>query len=95
MTLNKITATNDITISDKGGQNIPSRHQINICYTVGKPSLDNSFTSEVSFEYVLVYLYESESLVKYDKGNLLGTRPLFKHLDNTLSWLEKKTSWTI
>ena len=55
----------------------------------GKPSLNHTFTSEATFEHIVIFLLKGGYLLKQDKTNLLITHPLFKHFDTMLNWSNK------
>ena len=52
----------------------------------GKPSLNHTFTSEATFEHILIFLLRSKYLPSRDENILLNTHPLFKHLNDTPKW---------
>ena len=52
--------------------------------TFGKPSLDHTFTSEASFEHILIFVLKGRFLLESDKENLLNTHPLIKHFNKML-----------
>ena len=50
----------DVDKINKGKQLIPSEHSIMKNSAFGKPSLDHSFTSEASFEHILVFILKKD-----------------------------------
>ena len=70
----------------KGKKYQMSRHDIMKKSKFGKPSLSHTFTSEATFEHVLIFLLRSGYLPSQDENLLLDTHPLFKHLNDTLKW---------
>ena len=70
----------------KGKIKPPSRHTIMKSSQFGKPSLDHSFTSEPSFEHVLIFILKGDYLSSEDKIILCSTHPLFQHFNKMLLW---------
>lgn len=52
----------------------------------GKPSLNHTFTSEASFDHILIFILKEGYLSESNKENLLATHPLYKHLNKMLDW---------
>ena len=52
----------------------------------GRPSLDHTFTSQATFEHILIFLLKGEYLPNRDKKSLFNTHPLFRHFNNILEW---------
>jgi len=48
--------------------------------------LDHTFTSEASFEHILIFVLKGSFLLESDKENLLNTHPLIKHFNKMLNW---------
>ena len=69
-----------------GKQKIPARHEIYKNSTFGKTSKKHSFTSEASFEQVLIFVIKGTYLSNKDKNNLLNCHTLFKHLSKMIDW---------
>ena len=63
-----------------------SRHDIMKKSKFGKSSLNHTFTSEATFEHILIFLLRSKYFPNQDENTLLNTHPLFKHLNDTLKW---------
>ena len=70
----------------KGKGNMPSKYQIMKNSAFGKPSLNHTFTSEASFEHILIFILKGNWIVDLDKESLLKVHPLYKHFDKMLSW---------
>ena len=52
----------------------------------GKPDSDHSFTSEAYFEHTLLHLLKSNYLSPRDEETVLRCHPLFKHLNQMMTW---------
>ena len=87
--------SNDVSEIDKKdikGENkkgkiiVPSTHDVYRNSKIGKISRDHSFTSEASFEHVLIFLLRSNYLPDKDKNNLLESHVLFNHLNKMIDW---------
>ena len=76
--------------TNTGKQKIPTRHEIYKNCTFGKTSQNHSFTSEASFEQVLIFVIKGTYLSNEDKNKLLNCHALFKHLNKMIDW--SKTS---
>ena len=83
--LHTITSNNHESIK-KGKENMPSKHKILKKSTFEKPSSDHTFTSEASFEHILIFVLKGSFLLESDKENLLNTHPLIKHFNKMLNW---------
>ena len=70
----------------------PSRSDIMKTSKFGKFSLDHSFSSEPSFEHVLIFIYKRNYLSEEDIQVLHNAHPLYKHLHKMLLWSSKLTS---
>jgi len=73
-------------MSEEGKLLIPSKNEIMAKSAFGKPCLDHTFTSEASFEHVLIFILKSNYLIGSDKEVLLNINPLFIHLNKMLEW---------
>ena len=69
-----------------GKQKIPTRHEIYNNSAFGKTSRNHSFTSEASFEQVLIFVIKGTYLSNEDKNKLLNCHALFKHLNRMIDW---------
>ena len=77
----------DIIGRNKKGKIIaPSTHDIYRNSKIGKISQDHSFTTESSFEHILIFLLRSNYLPDKDKNNLLDSHVLFNHLNKMIDW---------
>ena len=52
----------------------------------GKPNLDHSFTSEASFDHIVIHLLKNDLLSSQNISSLLDYHPLFQHLYKMLDW---------
>ena len=52
----------------------------------GKPDVDHSFTSETSFDHIVIHLFKSDLLSHQDRYSLLDCHPLYQHLFKTIKW---------
>ena len=73
----------------KGKINLISKYEIMKKSKFGRSSLDHTFTSEATFEHILIFILKGEYLTSQDKKSLFNTHPLFKHFNNTLEWSKK------
>ena len=81
------TNANGVLLQDKKGKNtIPSKYDVYKNSKFGKVSRDHSFTSEASFEQILIFLLKSKYLPDKDKNNVLDTHFLFRHLNKMIDW---------
>ena len=64
----------------------PTKSQIFKQSSFGKPDLDHSFTSEASFDHIVIHLLKNDLLSSQDKYSLLDYHPLFRHLHKMLDW---------
>ena len=51
----------------------------------GRPSKNHSFTTDTTFDHVLLHLYKSEYLDKETIKNVSSVHPLYEHLHKTIS----------
>lgn len=51
----------------------------------GKPSLRHSFTSDITFDYIYIYVITSEYLNDDDQEQLSACHPLYSHLNRMIS----------
>ena len=70
----------------KGKKYPISKYEIMKKSKFGRPSLDHTFTSQATFEHILIFLLKGEYLPNQDKKSLFNTHPLFKHFNNILEW---------
>jgi hypothetical protein len=70
----------------KGKNTTPSKYDVYKNSKFGKVSRDHSFTSEASFEQILIFLLKSKYLPDKDKNNVLDTHFLFRHLNKMIDW---------
>ena len=81
------TNANGVLSQDKKGKNTtPSKYDVYKNSKFGKVSRDHSFTSEASFEQILIFLLKSNYLHDKDKNNVLETHYLFRHLNKMIDW---------
>ena len=73
----------------KGKQIAPDRYNVYKNSEFGKTSQNHSFTSEASFEQVLLFILKSGYFSTDEKTNLLQTHVLYHHLNNMLDWSKK------
>ena len=74
-------------LNSKKGKNIaPGRHEVYRKSIFGKTSKSHSFTSEASFEQILIFLFKSEYLSVEDEKNIGHSHPLYKHLHKMIHW---------
>ena len=64
----------------------PSKSQIFKQSGFGKPDLDHSFTSEASFDHIVIHLFKSDLLSHQDRSSLLDCHPLYHHLFKMIKW---------
>ena len=77
--------------NNKGKNNsktIPNRYEIMDKSNFGKISKNHSFTSEASFENILIHIFKSKFLPMTDENNLCSTHVLFSHLKKMIDWSE-------
>ena len=70
----------------KGKHNMPSKYEILNNSTFGKTSSDHTFTSEASFEHILIFVLKGKFILGPDKENLLDSHPLIRHFNKMLVW---------
>ena len=51
-----------------------------------KSDLNHSFTSEASFDHIVIHLLKNGLLSSQDRSSLLDCHPLFQHLSKMLKW---------
>ena len=64
----------------------PTKAELIIRGSFGRPNKNLSFVSEKTFNHVCLLLLKNRYLQHADLENLLSTHPLYKHLFNTLQW---------
>ena len=65
---------------------IPNKYEIMSESNFGKISKNHSFTSDASFERILIFILKGNFLGFNDESNLLSTHELFAHLKKMLVW---------
>ena len=65
---------------------IPNKYEIMDESNFGKISKNHSFTSDASFERILIFILKGNFLGFNDESNLLSTHELFAHLKKMLVW---------
>ena len=68
----------------KGKSVVPDRYNVYKYSKFGKTFQNHSFTSEASFDQVLLFILKSGFLPTEEKRNLLQTHVLYEHLNNML-----------
>jgi len=58
-----------------------------LLHKFGRPSRDHSFTSDIVFDHVLIFIFKSNYLSHKDKKSILHTHPLYSHLHHTIQKL--------
>ena len=59
-----------------------------LLHKFGRPSTDHSFTSDMVFDHVLIFILKTKYLSQQDTKSILQTHPLYLHLHETMKKLQ-------